>query len=107
MQIKSTFEIIEEYAKLTNKYCMYISFNPFTLNSEIQNAAPYISDADSILSRGSGILLFDTEQEMNNYYDLTVGQNGPTNINKYNGGASVSATTFSNEGTLLKTNKRI
>ena len=50
------------------------------------------------------MLTFDTEKEMEKHYDLTVGDDGPTKYNSYDGECRVYALTCSNTGELLTEN---
>lgn len=76
---------------------------------EIEKAIPWIHRLNEkarwdLLCSGSGFFLFDTEQEMRDFYDLTVGDDGPTKLNHYNGQTSVYALTCSPDGQLLSEN---
>lgn len=93
--------------KSTNKYGMFISmhFNTEEEMEEIFQAAPYIENIDiNIIADGYGFLLFDTEQEMEEYYTKTVGDKGPTKLNKYNGKCRVFALTCGNNGKIRNAN---
>lgn len=49
---------------------------------------------------GEGFAIFDTEEEMNSFYDKIVGDDGPTKSNPYNGPIRVYALTFGPNGML-------
>jgi hypothetical protein len=80
------------------------------LLNEVPQAAPYFSPDTvgdnyfQIILDGSCVLLFDDEKEMTLRYDQTVGDDGPTKLNKYDGPARVYAITCSPEGELLGEN---
>lgn len=109
MNLMTTVDLMQAFCRSTGKYAMYISFSspdvaddPFDLfMSELALAAPYLGDRDpqrigeilQIIADEHGVLVFDTEDEMRHYYDLTVGDDGPTVLNPYNGRIRVYALT--------------
>lgn len=100
------FEGLEAMAKGLGKPVMYISFPvPDLRYDELRKAAPYLFDGDQfkfpqLLMDGSGYVVCDSEEEMERLYDLTVGDDGPTATNPYNGPARIYALTSSgNENT--------
>lgn len=105
-----TFQLL---AKSLGKCCMQISFSEgealskhHTWYHELIKAAPYLNyDEDhQLLIEGCGTLVFDSEEEMNETFELTVGDDGPTKTNPYNGPARVYALTCSPDGQLLTEN---
>lgn len=100
-------EMVRNVCKATGKWGLSIEFK-FGAGDEIQEifkAAPYLKEVSSqILAEERGLLLFDSEEEMERYYDLTVGDDGPTASNPYNGPAKVYAATCSPTGRFLKEN---
>lgn len=81
---------------------------------DVTLAAPYLalgfqggafdSSICQIQVDGYGILLFETEDEVNRYYDMTVGDDGPTQSNPYNGPVRIYALTCSDRGILMREN---
>jgi hypothetical protein len=68
---------------------------------EVLKAAPYLTTQDNglqIVADGFGYVLCDTEKEMEDIYGQTVGDDGPTGLNKYDGPARVYAITCDPEG---------
>ena len=105
MIIYDTINLMQEYARIVYKYCMYISWEGDEKMNEVIKAAPYLEEEDIILCTSSNaVLAFDTEAEMDRHYDMTVGDDGPTELNKYNGPVRVNALTCSNEGELWTEN---
>lgn len=103
MIIYNTVALMQEYARITRKFCMYISWFGHSDPVEIVKAAPYMKTEElCVLSRA--VLVFDTEKEMYSHYDMTVGDNGPTEYNSYNGSARVYAVTCDNNGKLKTEN---
>jgi hypothetical protein len=72
----------------------------------IRNAAPYLA----VQNYGLGMyeeniyLFFKTEKEMKRYYDMTVGDDGPTKLNPYKGKVRIYALTCSRRGQTLTEN---
>jgi len=112
-------ELLEVACKASNKFGMYINvptnylmeqFPGMNIFQEIAKAAPYlIEDADhpntfQIIADGEGYLLFDTEEEMNQHFWQTVGDDGPTETNPYNGPVRIYALTCNNDGQLENEN---
>jgi len=104
MKVLDQIELAREYAKLSKKFCMYISYDnerhPF---EEIRKAAPYLN-SEQVIVKDEYVLVFDTEEEMDHCFNLTVGDDGPTELNKYRGEAYVYALTIDDKGNLLTEN---
>ena len=118
----SKHHVFEELCRTSGKWGLYISFSDLDTNDELISweyglfkAAPYLKTnedmdyehicvCEQICSDGWGILLFDTEEEMEKYYNLTVGDDGPTDTNPYNGDYRVYALTCDPIGQLLTEN---
>ena len=72
---------------------------------ELRQAAPYLFDGwvfkyPQILSDGNGYLVCESKEEMEKLYNLTVGDDGPTTTNPYDGPVRVYAlTSDGNENT--------
>lgn len=75
-------------------------------HKEIRKAAPYLSEVNAwtLLLKEKLFILFDTEKEMNRAYEKTVGDDGPTKLNKYRGKVRIYAITCDNTGQLLNEN---
>jgi hypothetical protein len=93
--------------KASGKWGLLISFHldPDMDDSygQLLKAAPYLDPERDfqVMADGFGIMLFDTESEMEVFYNLTVGDDGPTSSNSYNPGAEgvrVYALTCNPEG---------
>ena len=100
MQIINQTDAFKLICLHTRKYGLYVNFWGET--DGIIKAAPYldpkINDTLQILCDGSGILLFDTEEEREKHYYSTVGDDGPTKYNKYSGPGRVYALTCDPDG---------
>lgn len=83
-----------------------------TTNIEgIFKAAPYLKDlfkvndkALQIFADGYGLFLFEDEHEMINAYTRTVGDDGPTELNDYDGSTRIYAITCDPNGNLMDEN---
>lgn len=90
---------LQMVARLSGKPCMLVCFDCEDLD-EIQKAAPYIdpsTDAQFIVE-GGGVIICDDDAEMDRLYQSTVGDDGPTKTNPYNGPQRVYALTCSANG---------
>lgn len=103
-------EALSEMCKATRKWGMYISINnvdEFNFLEQVK-AAPCISRNTSegmqILVDRGGFFLFDTEEEMEENFWMTVGDDGPTVSNPYNGSVKVYAITCAPDGEFITEN---
>ncbi len=104
MEILHKTTVLTRLCKEAKKYGMYVSFSEEDQWVDVISAAPYLKDKDQIIVDCEGWLLFDTEEEMNNYYNQTVGDDGPTELNNYDGPARVYALTCNLHGQLENEN---
>lgn len=101
-------DILAALCKLNKQWGMYVSF--FWEDSEdmdeVCKAAPYLDDDKLFQVRmaGHGYLFFDTQEEMEKHYNLTVGDDGPTHLNSYKGDARVYALTCNPDGKWMNEN---
>lgn len=116
VDIHEAFQMI---CKSSKKWGLMITPN-FHYNNldEVYKAAPYMDpknfpkkfkykgedNAPQVMGDGFGFFLFDTEIEMEYYYQSTVGDDGPMARNKYDGPARVYALTCDPTGTLMNEN---
>jgi hypothetical protein len=122
MKILNLADLVEAYCKVTGKFAMYIRFNEPEIYDEATKEykpdpnfqfldflkpAPYLKlleDDDvegkvlQIMFDGYGVLIFDNEKEMEDHFDMTVGDDGPTYLNSYGGPYRVYACTFDKDG---------
>lgn len=92
-------------ARSIKKPCMLIHMYNSDLSApsveEIFKAAPYLNMDDyQIIADEHGIIIFDSAEEMEHAYQQTVGDDGPTALNQYNGKCRVSALTCYADGSL-------
>ena len=106
MRAITHIEALQELARLNKKFAMYVSFDSALSYTDIFNAAPYLNadNMTQLVCDGSGFLLFESKEEMSRYYKMTVGDDGPTELNSYNGECRVYALTCGPKGILQKEN---
>lgn len=74
------------------------------ITEETKPRLDFYAKISHIIHNGKGYLFFDTEDEMDYFYSLTVGKDGPTPLNDYNGGFRVYAYTCNPKGQILTEN---
>ena len=105
MRILSQIEILQELARVSGKPCMFVSCRScHALPREIVKVAPYLVGEDQVLCDGGAILICDNDEELQTHFLLTVGDDGPTRTNTYNGPARVYALTCGADGELQTEN---
>jgi hypothetical protein len=100
MRILTTVELMQEFCKQSKRFGMFVSFDPNQSFEETGNAAPYLNPDASLqaLCNGEAVLIFDTREEMEGAFELTVGEDGLTVLNPYAGPAKVYAATCNDLG---------
>lgn len=110
MRKLDTTKTLQELAKALKKPCMYISIQyPSDDIADFEDAlkaAPYLSveEDGQILMDDCGYIVFDSDEEMEKTFCQTVGDDGPTETNKYDGATRVYAITCSADGELQNEN---
>lgn len=99
-------QLMKLACRATDKWGVYIEIRPFDDLDEVLKAAPYLSVSDDaqIIADGCGVILCDSKEEAERIFYQTVGDDGPTETNPYNGPARVYAMTCSDGGMLLNEN---
>ena len=110
-------DMLEKLCKVSKQYGMFIEFDRALLMcckersfddsiKELYRAAPYLEkkECKHIIPSGSGFFLFENEDELNEYYNQTVGYDGPTELNKYDGYFRVYAYAVNPNGEVYKEN---
>jgi len=105
--------LVEKYCKTTQKWALIVSFvypgkddamKASVFLDELILAAPVLKSKSyevmHIVADGQGAILFDNEKEMNEVYQTCVGDNGPTEVNSYDGPVRVYALTCGPDGFL-------
>jgi len=107
MQKLTVIEAMQLLARWIDKPCMYIETGD-ELAFEIECAAPYLDNSDEtdcrIIHDGVGIIAFESERLMEEAFEVTVGEDGPTKLNPYDGPARVYALTCNAKGEILNEN---
>lgn len=103
----SGHEIVEALCRATGKWGLYLSLNATESPKDLMLAVPYLQLLDEdhgFWDHGGGIILSDTEKEMRELFQRTVGDDGPTPLNTYDGPVRVYACACSPSGQLLGCN---
>lgn len=100
-------EAFAELCRTSKSWGLYLSFNEHAqFSADGPSAAPYLTmedDAQALID-GELFILCSTEVEMIDLFDQTVGDDGPTATNAYDGEARAYALTCSPDGVLLNEN---
>jgi hypothetical protein len=123
MNILSRTKLIAQFAKLSNKWIVYLSWGGYYLSDrfdyqELLKAAPYLNtdlmqdeqakeEIESAIiwsTDNNAILTCETEEEAFYYFDRTVGDDGPTKFNNYQGRANIYAEIIDNNGNSITVN---
>jgi hypothetical protein len=107
MKKLNTHDVFALLCKSAKKWGVMISFSPtYSTIQDIAKAAPYLkyTEDSQIIGDGWGVILCETEAEMENIFWSTVGDDGPTKLNSYDGNFRVYALTCDPEGQLLNEN---
>lgn len=109
MQILDHVKTLELLCESTKKCGMYINiYNDQGENEynylEVIKAAPYLESHNQVILESSGFILFDNVEEMLEAYNQTVGDDGPTKSNPYDGPCRVYAITCNPDGITMNEN---
>ena len=104
MKILDIADTLEILATSLNKCCMYISFDQNDDTREVVKAAPYLDGEMQIMIDGCAYIVCDSTEEIEALYGQTVGDDGPTKENPYDGPARVYTLTCDADGRLLTEN---
>jgi len=104
MKLLTDIKLAQAFAKVMGKPVIYFNLGEQDFE-EVVKAAPYLAnwqdDNDNmaqIMFDGSGFILCEDEAEMKEYYYQTVGDDGTTKYNPYNGPARVYALAIEADG---------
>ena len=108
MTLLDLHQMAQAACREAGKHGLWLSFPSWHIIDDLFLAAPWLKGLqDSSLqgiSDGHGLALFDTAEERDAAYRNTVGDDGPTSTNPYNGPCRIYALTISPEGELLNEN---
>ena len=111
MRALTTATTLQAAAKGLKRWCMYVGIHDYPHNTEegILKAAPCLLelapfDRHSFIEEGGGILVFRTEALCRAAYDSTVGEDGPTKTNSYDGPVHIYCLTCDDKGILHNEN---
>ena len=110
MKVFSHVKAACELARALHKPVLYLGFNPDhpAFAAEWDKAAPYLTYDDNETMQavfdGNAIIVCDSDKERDRLYNLTVGDDGPTKTNSYDGPVRVYALTIDRTGQTLNEN---
>ena len=110
MKVLSHIDCLQAVARDVRRPCVYASFDPDIEFDELVEAAPWLGqltadkESQRLLLDGSGIVVCDDVEEQRRIFASTVGDDGPTATNQYEGHARVYVLTCSSTGNLLTEN---
>lgn len=109
MIVLDRHEAFAELCRATGKWGVWVHFGSLegvVAIGETLKAAPYlnIEEHGQLLSDGGGVILCEGEAECRRIFGMTVGDDGPTALNPYNGPFRVYALTCDPSGQLLNEN---
>lgn len=98
----ATTDFIEEMCKRFKLWALYISWLDDANIHNILEAAPYLTMDDDyqMLSDCTGVVLCESEKEVWKIFDQTVGDEGATEANQYDGPGNVYACIMGPEGAI-------
>jgi hypothetical protein len=100
-------ELMQAFAKVSGKWCVFLSIDPLAGEiSEACLAAPYLApDRDGqLIEDGYGVIVCETREEMERVFNLTIGDSGATLANPYCGDLKIYALSCDPDGILLQDN---
>lgn len=109
MEKLSSTMIFKRLCEAANMYGLYFSLDWSEHGmDELFKAIPFLNkdgyqDIQMMLD-GGGVILFDTKDELEHHYNQIVGDDGPTELNLYDGPARVYALTCDRLGEFLTEN---
>lgn len=110
MKALTFVESMQALCRETGKWGLYLNMPDLpSINydwTEAMKAMPYLDHHENIqaLADGTCIILCDSEEECVRLFDSTVGDDGPTKLNPYDGPARCYALTCNPQGELQNEN---
>ena len=109
----TSMEAMQSLCLATESYGLYIRFDPEIVGppenrfEEIKKASNGRLDPikeSQVMIEGCGIILFATEEEVDEAYLDFVGDDGPTSRNRYDGPMKILAIACNDRGVLMREN---
>ena len=106
MKILNHTQTLQQLCMSSSKWGMYFNICPSHPLTDVPRAAPWLSlqDHSQTICDENSYVLFDSEEEMLSVYEQTVGDDGPTESNAYNGPVRVYALTCDPTGQMMNEN---
>ncbi len=101
MKVYNQITVACALAKALHKPILFLSFGDGPWKKKLK-VAPYLNscnfDVSQALMGGYAFITCDSTKELNRLFDLTVGDDGPTKLNKYEGSVRIYALTIDCKG---------
>jgi len=107
MKALNFHEAMSAIARSYDKPVLYLSFDPDQDLEQTLAAAPYLknlAEFGQLVADSGGYIVCDSDEEMEELFWQTVGDDGPTATNPYRGNGTVYALTCSAAGQLRNEN---
>ena len=93
----SLMSLFEAHCKATKQWGLFLSFY-IEDQAEFRLACPYFDELNMQAQSDGHAFIFGTQEEIEERYWKTVGEDGPTKYNSYNGPVRVYAMTCNDKG---------
>ena len=107
-KLTDSSEVLSALCIAKNAWGIYVSHCAFEIapHNELNRAIPFLSEEDVIQlwHKGYMYLFFSSKEELDNHYNQIVGDEGPTELNDYDGEARVYALTCNPDGNSMNEN---
>jgi len=97
MKLLSSNDLVSKYCALLHKYAIVFACDEGYDIPEIQKAIPFLTE-EEILMYNEGIILCESKECAYKLFACIVGDDGPTELNNYNGPARVYACVYGPAG---------
>lgn len=94
MKIYRITEALEELCIKSKQWVIYVSWDDEFNVDEVQKAIPFLTIDDLLLNYGEGVIFCNSQEEAYRLFDQIIGDDGPTESNKYNGYVRIYASTI-------------
>ena len=98
-------ELVQHYCKLSGKWAVVLCTPEESSFADLQDAANFLTEDDcQAMTDGLMIVMCDSEDEHWTVFNSIVGDDGPSDLNSYNGPCRIYAWTCGPDGDILTEN---